>query len=153
MLFTIIGKDYITVNEKNLKDDIISDKKIHLIKIDIKNPDFKTIEAITILFPNTNRFVISSSSNIKIYNEAFKKIVKKYYIENDTNYRFVSFLRKNNKILFNYCNLNTHDKKFVDDKDVLGDILWNCEVFACKTDFYEKWKNVFSRWSGNLIIL
>lgn len=153
MKLTVLGKDYIILNEFDLKNSDLSEKeKIHLIKINIKNPELKTLEGITYLFPNTNRYVISSSSNIKVYNEFFKKIYKKYYVENDTNAHLVSFLRKNNKILFNYCNLNSHDKEFVNSPEILTDLLWNCEVFYSSKSFFEMRKSVFQKWPGNLIL-
>jgi hypothetical protein len=78
--------------------------------------------------------------------------MKKYYVENDTNIHLISFLRKNNKILINFNNLNSHNKAFINDVDVLIDLLRNCEVVSCSKVFYETWKNTLQKWSGNVIL-
>jgi hypothetical protein len=152
MKLTIQGTHYITVTEESLVNSIPT-QKIHLIKIALKSPEPKAIEAILQLFPNTNRYVVSSSANIRLYNEVFKTSAKKYYVENDTNIRLVSFLRKNNKILLNINNLSPHNKQFINNEPVLEDTLRNVEVVLCSNDFYELWKSLFTTWSGNLIIV
>lgn len=154
MKFTRIGVDYVTITEEYIRNlESPPTQKIHLIKIDIKSPDYKSMEAITMLYPETNRYVISSASNIRIYNEFFKKLQKKYYVENGSNSKLVSFLRKNNKILLNICNLNSHDYAFVNNANILADLLWNCEVVQAPMVYYDMWKQLFSSWSGNLIII
>jgi len=153
MKFTLSGRDVISLTDETLKDcKIPSDQKIHLIKIDITSPSPKAIEAITMMFPNTNRYIISANSNIKVFNDTFKRLTKKYYVENETNSRLVSFLRKNNKVLLNVAKLSPHDYTFVDNESVLVDLLWNVEVMSVPIKFYESWKPLFTNWPGNLIL-
>jgi hypothetical protein len=153
MKFTVKDQDYITVDEEIVKDEsLLSRKKIHLIKLALKNPSPEMIDSIVTLFPNTNRFVIPSSANIRMYNDYFKVAGRKFYIENVRGTKLVSFFKKNNKVLLNICNLAPHEKIFVLNKEVLPDILWNCEVVQMKKSDYEPITDYFNVWNGNLIL-
>jgi hypothetical protein len=151
---TIIGKDYCIVNEDNLKDpEILSKEKIHLIKLNFHRPTKESIEAAVSLFPNTNRYVIESNGNIRLYNDTFKILGKKFYVENSKLAKLISFLRKNNKILLNITNLSTPEKQFILSPGVLPDLLWNCEVVQISKLDYDKVSDAFSSWNGNLVII
>jgi len=153
--FTNIGTDYISVNENDLKNnEILNQKKIHLIKLNLKSQTKESITAAVSLFPNTNRFVVPSNANIKIFNDAFKAIGKKFYIENEKGSKLISFFKKNNKVLLNVDNLAPHEKEFVMNKSTISDIMWNCEVIQMsKKDYTPPIAEQFSNWNGNLILV
>ena len=88
------------------------------------------------ILPRTNRFIIDN--NIKFYNDYFKKTKKKYYVENSYNdeVKFISFLRKNNKILLNFTKIASFDLRQVLFYLVREDLLNNIEILKLsKTDF------------------
>lgn len=154
MKITVMDVDYVVVNEENIKNkDLINRDKIHLIKLDFSKPTKEAIEMAVELFPNTNRYVIASNSVVKLYNDTFKMLGKKFYVENSKIYKLVSFLRKNNKILLNVCNLTPQEKQFVLHPSVLPDLLWNCEVMQINKVDYEKVSDIFTQWNGNLIFV
>lgn len=154
MKITVLGTDYVIVNEENIKDkDLINRDKIHLIKLDFSKPTKESIEMAVELFPNTNRYVIASNGIVKLYNDTFKLLGKKFYVENSKFSKLVSFLRKNNKILLNVCNLTPQEKQFVLHPSVLPDLLWNCEVMQINKVDYEKVSDIFTQWNGNLIFV
>jgi len=151
MKFTNIGSDYITISESNLYNaplHIIP--KIHIIKLEFEEPTRKKIEDAILLFPKTNRYVIRN--NIKIYNNVLRSTSKKYYVENTIESNFITFMRKNNKILLNINNLNSHDKSFILDTITLEDVLRNVEVIQLSQKYFNKFKPVFFNWNGNIII-
>ena len=83
MKITVMDVDYVVVNEENIKNkDLINRDKIHLIKLDFSKPTKEAIEMAVELFPNTNRYVIASNSVVKLYNDTFKMLGKKFYVEN-----------------------------------------------------------------------
>ena len=66
----------------------------------------------------------------------------------------VLLLRKNNKILINFCNLRESEKTFFLDEVVLIDLLKNVEVVQMyKNLFLDKYGNIFDNWNGNLILI
>lgn len=155
MKFTVKDMDYVTVDENSVKnEELISRKKIHLIKLSLKNPNPDNIKTIVSLFPNTNRFVIPSTANIKMYNDFFKGFNRKFYIENEKGSKLISFFKKNNKVLLNIDNLAPHEKEFVLNKSTISDIMWNCEVIQMsKKDYTPPIAEQFSNWNGNLILV
>lgn len=155
MKFTNLGTDYISVTENDLKNnEILNQKKIHLIKLNLKNQTKENIEAAVALFPNTNRFVVPSNASIKVFNSVFKAIEKKYYVENEKGSKLISFFKKNNKVLLNIDNLAPHEKEFVLNKSTISDIMWNCEVIQMsKKDYTPPIAEQFTNWNGNLILV
>ena len=151
MKLTIIGKDIIIINEENLGDKSLEKMgKIHLIKLNFSSPSREKIFAVIDLFPKTNRFIISN--NIKIYNDVLKTTTKKYYVENENDTPFISFLRKNNKILLNFGNLGPSELSFLSHSNILYDLLKNIEVIKVSQSIYLSNINVFDSWDGNVII-
>jgi len=152
MIRTIIGKDYIEIDEKNWdSEEFRSIKKIHLIKMNFIEPTVDKINRILKKYPNTNRFVVDN--NIRLYNDVLKKTIKKYYVENNVNdNNILSFFRKNNKILFNFNNLSDLKKRFFLDNFIFYDILHNVEVVRmAEEDFDEKY-DIIKNWNGNVIV-
>jgi hypothetical protein len=127
-----IGSDYIEINEDNITD-FVEKEKIHLIKMNFEEPTEELIMKTLELYPNTNRFVISN--NIKLYNDVLKNTPKKYYIENTENTKIITFFKKNNKVLFNFNNVNKKVKEFLLD-NFLFDILKNVEVIVIDKNSY-----------------
>lgn len=151
MKITKKGTDYISINEKNIKDEnLINIPRVHLIKLDFNEPDKYKVDSIMTLWNKTNRYVISN--NIKTYNSILKNTTKKYYVENQHFTNIISFFRKNNKVLLNICNLNNHDRNFILDKNVLSDVLRNIEVIQIYKDDFESFSYIFEPWNGNVII-
>ena len=64
---------------------------------------------------------------------------------------FISFFRKNNKILLNVARLSLAESEFVLDR-ILFDVLFNVEVMLVHAKQYEQHKREFQSWNGNLII-
>ena len=127
MKFTALGTDYIAITEDNLKNDkLLSLPRVHLIKLMFFNPTEEKIKTVLSLYPRTNRFVIED--NIRIYNSTLKRTNKKYYVMNMPGVGFISFFRKNNKVLLNIENLSVFEKQFV-LKVCLEDVLKNIEIF------------------------
>jgi len=149
MKLTQKGTDYIEINEESLDDDIILKiPKIHLIKLNFREPTKEKIEDAIQLFYNTNRFVIAN--NTKIYNDTFKNTIKKYYVENQPDQKLVSFFRKNNKVLLNFSNVNEIEFKFLIYS--LLDVLKNVEVVQMPKKVYLQNIQYFENWNGNVII-
>jgi len=151
MKLASIGTDVVTVNEQNLSE--ISkrvNEKIHLIKFDFDDPTKDKILSVVNTFTKTNRYVISN--NVKIYNDVLKTTGKKYYIENAPNINFISYLRKNNKLLLNFNNLRKNEQALLWDEKVLLDVLHNVEVIQIPNVVYEKYSIIFNAWDGNIII-
>lgn len=148
---TILGIDYITLNENNI-DVMLSnkDKKVHLIKLDFEFPTKEKVLLVIDMFTKTNRYVISN--NIRIYNDILRTTGKKYYIENEIGTNLISYLRKNNKILINFNNLRKHELLYVLDQTTLFDLLRNVEVVLADDLVYTTYKSIFDSWDGNLIV-
>ena len=100
MIISYLNKDYIEVDESWLINNPERiEKKIHLVKLCFTSPDEDKIQEILNLLPFTNRFIINNGLHVKIYNDFFKKTVKKFYVENshEDQWKIISFIRKNNK--------------------------------------------------------
>ena len=150
MKFTALGTDYIAITEDNLKNDkLLSLPRVHLIKLMFFNPTEEKIKTVLSLYPRTNRFVIED--NIRIYNSTLKRTNKKYYVMNMPGVGFISFFRKNNKVLLNIENLSVFEKQFV-LKVCLEDVLKNIEVIQLNREDFEETQEKFERWNGNCII-
>lgn len=151
MKLSVPGKDYIKVDESNLNDkNLLSMSKIHIIKLTFKNVSYDNIKTITKNFPNTNRFVISD--NIREYNSLLKTIGKKFYVENVIDTPFISFFRKNNKVLLNLNNLRKYEKDFILNESIFVDILKNIEIVQINRGDFDILLPLFEVWNGNVII-
>lgn len=154
MIVSSCKEDYIEVDESWLRiNENVIQKKIHLVKICFRLPTEDKLDQLLYILPRTNRFIIDN--NIKFYNDYFKKTKKKYYVENSYNdeTKFISFLRKNNKILLNFTKITSFDLRQVLFYLVREDLLNNIEILKLsKTDF-ELYKEHFETWDGNIIIM
>lgn len=151
MKITRKDTDYIVVDELNYcSEKLMSIDKIHIIKIMFSEPTEEKIRTLLDNFKNTQRYVICD--NIKLYNSYLKRSSKKYYIENNAGQNLITFLRKNNKVLLNFNNLNHVDRKYSLFESVLRNILKNVEIVQMSRNDFEENKDCFVYWSGNLII-
>ena len=150
MKFTALGSDYIAITEDNLKNEkLLSLPRVHLIKLMFFSPTEEKIKTVLSLYPRTNRFVIED--NIRIYNNSLKRTNKKYYVMNMPGIGFISFFRKNNKVLLNIENLSVFEKQFV-LKVCLDDVLRNIEVIQLNREDFLEVEGKFDRWNGNVIL-
>lgn len=151
MKLTTLGSDFVTITEQNLEDLSENiDRKIHLIKFNFTEPTKEKVLFVINTFTKTNRYVISN--NIKIYNDVLKTTGKKYYVENERNTNLISYLRKNNKILFNFNNLRKNEYDLMIDEKILLDLLRNVEVIQLNKTLYDKYAVIFNSWDGNIIL-
>ncbi len=148
MRLTRLGTDYICVSEDNVTK-YISLPRVHLIKMKFFNPTREKIRTVLDAYPKTRRFVIED--NIRIYNQALKRTNKKFYVENVEGTGFISFFRKNNKVLLNVIKLSTFEKQFALNI-CLEDILRNIEVIQLEEVDFEEYRELFEQWSGNVIL-
>lgn len=149
MKVTLPGSDYIVLDDHNI-NECIDIPKIHLIKICLSVPSTNTVCSIIQKFSKTNRFIIED--NIKFYNDIFKHYSKKFYVENKSDDRLISFFRKNNKVLLNVCNLNFVDEEFI--RLNIEDVLRNIEVIQLTTNLFRSndYYLPLENWRGNVII-
>ena len=152
MKITTIGTDFISINENNINDKSLRDiPRVHLIKLDFKEPTEEKIQKVMEIWDKTNRFVVSD--NIKLYNNFLKTTAKKYYICNRSGDKLLSFLRKNNKVLLIFNNLSQFDKSYIfSSPDILTDLLRNVEVIQISKSQFDMYRNQFEGWNGNVII-
>lgn len=151
MKITKMGTDYVRINELTMADEYITSiPRIHIIKLDFKEPTIEKVEYILRTFGSTNRFVIDS--NIRFYNSILRQTNKKYYIANTVDDRLITFFKRNNKILLDTTVLNPLEKAFVFSV-ALQDVLFNTEVMILKEKYYKENVEVFNKWSGNLILV
>jgi len=153
MIKTVVGKDYIEIDEKNWdSEEFLQIRKIHIIKMNFLKPTAVKINNVISKYPNTNRFVVDN--NIKIYNSVLKNTIKKYYVENTKNdsNNIISFFRRNNKILFNFNNLSNIVKKIYLDNILFYDILNNVEVIRMDEEIFQSKLEILKKWNGNVII-
>jgi hypothetical protein len=147
---TKLGSDYIAITEDNLRDEnLLSLSRVHLIKLNFFSPTEEKIKTTLGLYPKTNRYVIED--NIRIYNNVLKRTNKKYYVMNLSGVGFVSFFRKNNKVLLNIENLSIFEKQFVLSV-CLEDVLRNIEVIQLNYEDFVSAEEIFEKWNGNVII-
>ena len=145
---TKLGSDYICVSEDNITE-YISLPRVHIIKMKFFNPTEGKIKKVLDAYPKTRRFVIED--NIRIYNQTLKRTNRKFYVENVEGVGFISFFRKNNKVLLNVTKLSTFEKQFALNV-CLRDILRNIEVIQLEQEDFDEYKEIFEEWSGNVII-
>lgn len=151
MIQSVIGKDYIKIDELNINDEkLITIQKIHIIKLQFKNVTDSNIRTVIKNFQNTNRFVISD--NIREYNMLLKTVGKKFYVENIVNTPLISFFRKNNKVLLNMNNLRKYEKEFIMNEEIFTDILKNIEIVQLNKGDFDILSPLFDVWTGNVII-
>lgn len=150
MIITKIGKDIVRIDEHNMNDEsLLEIDRIHVIKLDFFSPTREKIENVLETFPRTNRFVISD--NIKFYNAILKRTNKKYYVSNSEGVGFISFFRKNNKVLLDMTKLSPKEKQFV-MSSCLADVLRNIEIILIEKEDFEDNLQLFEAWRGNVII-
>ena len=81
-----------------------------------------------------------------------KNTSKKYYVKNTRNSNFISFFRKNNKIIVDFLSLSGYEKSFLLIDDVFRDLLKNVEVIIIDINNFEEKEEIINNWSGNVII-
>lgn len=151
MKVTRMGSDYVRINELTMADEnITSIPRIHIIKLDFKEPTEEKLDFVLSTFSSTNRFVIDK--DIRFYNNILRQTNKKYYISNTENDRLITFFKRNNKVLLDTTLLNPLERAFVFSIS-LQDILYNTEVMIVKEKDYKENTEPFNKWSGNLIIV
>jgi len=152
MKITQKGTDYITINDENINDNSLKTiSRVHLIGLNFNDPTSDKIQKVMDIWDKTNRFVVYN--NIKIYNNLLKETAKKYYIGNNQGDKLISFMRRNNKVLLNFLNLNSFDFQYLfSSSEVLIDVLRNVEVVEVAKTHYNIFKEHFENWSGNVII-
>jgi hypothetical protein len=147
MKLVIPNKDIVDVDESSMKG---SKEKIHLIRLCFNNPTESKIHQTLKLYPDTNRYVVFD--NIKLYNSVLKNTSKKYYIENsEKDIDLISFLRKNNKVLFNFLNFNSYIVDMIFEY-MFDDLLRNVEVIALNKVMLEKKNDILVNWRGHVIL-
>ena len=152
MKITVVGTDFVVINEQSLRDDtLLNIPKIHLIQFDFHTPTKEKVEGILTLFNKTNRFVISN--NIRFYNDILKHTTKKYYVMNNVGDPFITFLRKNNKVLLNFTNLTKHEYAMATQENILSDLLRNVEVIIIKSETFYTNEHIFTNWAGNCVFV
>ena len=154
MIISKYKEDYIEVDEYWLRtNENIIQKKIHLVKISFSSPNEEKLDQLLYILPKTNRFIIDN--NIKLYNDYFKKTKKKYYVENTfkDQERFISFLRKNNKILIDFTKIESFNLKHVLFELAWEDLLNNIEILKISKVDFELYKSHLSNWDGNVILM
>jgi hypothetical protein len=150
MKITNIGSDLIRIDEDNLYDEKLkSIQRVHLIKLAFFNPTEDKVKRVINFYPKTNRFIIDS--NIRDYNGILKWTNKKYYVENIEGVGFVSFFRKNNKVVLNVNRLSTYERQFVLNS-CFEDVLRNTEVICIDKETFNEKEKILELWNGNVII-
>lgn len=151
MKLTQMGSDYVRINETNLADEsLLSIARIHIIKLDFREPTLEKVNYVLNTFRSTNRF--SVDNNIKFYNSILKNTNKKYYIANVEGDTLITFFKRNNKVLLDTTKLNVLEKAFVFSV-ALTDVLNNTEVAIVEHKYYREHPEPFNNWSGNLILI
>lgn len=154
MIVSKYKEDYIEVDEHWLRvnEDVIQ-KKIHLVKLQFKYPTEEKLDQLLYILPRTNRFIIEN--NIRVYNDYFKNTKKKFYVENSfkDQERFISFLRKNNKILLDFTKITSTHLKHILLESNWEDLLSNIEILKISYTDFKLYESHFSQWDGNIIIM
>ena len=152
MKLTIAGKDVISIDESNIdryKLEASKGIKFHVIKLNFDDPTKEKVDDVLRSFDNTNRFIISD--NVKFYNGHLKYVGKKYYVQNTSGQNFISFVRKNNKILVDLTCMTSAESRFVLD-NYLEDLLRNTEIILIDESDLSAFSSILKGWPGNLII-
>jgi len=151
MKITKMGSDYICINELNMADQKLQEiPRIHLIKLDFKEPTLEKVEFVLNTFKSTNRFVIDN--NIRFYNDILRNTNKKYYISNTEADKIITFFKRNNKVILDTTRLSVLEKAFVFSV-ALEDVLSNTEVIIVGQKYYRENPGPYNNWSGNLILV
>jgi hypothetical protein len=151
MKLTQMGSDYVRINEANLADEsLLSISRIHIIKLDFREPTLEKVNYVLNTFRSTNRFVVDNE--IKFYNSVLRSTNKKYYVANVEGDTLITFFKRNNKVLLDTTKLNPLEKAFVFSV-ALTDVLQNTEVVIAEQKFYRDNPEPFNKWSGNLILV
>lgn len=151
MVITRPGRDIISVGEEDWESrDVVSDDKIHLIKLEFVDPNEQKLDWLVDSYPLTNRFIVFD--NIKFYNWYFKTKEKKFYVENRYNVGIFSFFKKNNKVLLNFNLLRNDVRNFMLKNSIFSDILRNLEIIQIDEDTFRDKSNILSKWNGNVIV-
>jgi hypothetical protein len=151
MKLTQIGSDYVRINEANIADEsLLSISRIHIIKLDFKEPTMEKVNYVLSTFKSTNRY--SMDNNVKFYNSILKNTNKKYYITNNEGDTLITFFKRNNKVLLDTTKLSILEKAFVFSV-ALTDVLNNTEVIIVEHKYYREHPEPFNKWSGNLILV
>jgi len=124
--------------------------RIHLIKLDFKEPTLEKVEFVLNTFKSTNRFVIDN--NIRFYNDILRNTNKKYYISNTEADKIITFFKRNNKVILDTTRLSVLEKAFVFSV-ALEDVLSNTEVIIVGQKYYRENPGPYNNWSGNLILV
>lgn len=152
MKLTVAGKDVISIDESNIeqyKTEAAKGTKFHVIKFNFTEPTKEKVEDVLAHFDNTNRFIISD--NIKFYNGHLKYVGKKYYVQNTSGSNFISFVRKNNKILCDFTRMTQAEAAFLLE-NYLEDILRNTEIIIIDENDMSMYAGLLKAWPGNVII-
>lgn len=151
MKITKMGSDYVCISELNIADSsLLEIPRIHLIKLDFREPTFEKVEYVLKTFHSTNRFVIDG--NVKFYNDILRNTNKKYYIANNEQDKLITFFKRNNKVLLDTTKLSVLEKAFVFSV-AIEDVLSNCEVAIVGHKNYRDNPAPYNAWSGNLILV
>ena len=152
MKLTVPGVDVVRIDEDNM-DAYISEansgKRFHVIKIDFDKPTAEKVKSLLAGFSNTNRFIISD--HVKFYNGCLKHVGKKYYIQNTSGENFISFIRKNNKVLIDFTRMTQSEKTFLLE-NYLGDLLRNAEIILIDEPDMSEYASMLRNWPGNVIV-
>mgnify|MGYP006896985360 CR=1 FL=1 len=151
MKLTQPGKDVIKITDEdfNNNETMNTNDKVHLIKLSFQNPTTEKVHWVLKNYSSTNRFIVSD--NIKFYNDVLKTTSKKYYVENVPNTGFITFFRKNNKVLLNFLNLLEKEKIFMLEF-LLFDILRNVEIILLTEQDIQNHYEELKKWNGNVIV-
>jgi hypothetical protein len=152
MKLTVAGKDVISISEDNVekyKQEAAKGTKFHVIKFNFEEPTKEKVEDVLKYFDNTNRFIIAD--NIKFYNGHLKYVGKKYYVQNTSGNNFISFVRKNNKILADLTTMTNAESRFILE-NYLEDLLRNCEIIIIDENDMAAYSSLLKSWPGNVIV-
>ena len=151
MKLTQMGSDYVRITELNIADEaLLSISRIHIIKLDFREPTLEKVNYVLNTFTNTNRFVVDK--NIKFYNAMLRDTNKKYYVANVEGDTLITFFKRNNKVLLDTTKLSILERAYVFSV-ALADVLNNTEVIIVENKYYREHPERFNKWSGNLILV
>lgn len=151
MKITKMGSDFVRINEANIADPkLLSIPRIHIIKLDFKEPTMDKVEYVLKTYNSVNRFVIDR--HIKFYNDILRGTNKKYYVSNVEDDQLITFFKRNNKVLLDTTRLGPLEKAFVFSV-ALQDVLNNTEVIIVSEKHYKENPGPYNKWSGNLILV
>ena len=90
-------------------------------------------------------------SYVKFYNSHLKYVGKKYYVQNLSGDNFISFVRKNNKILADLTRMTNAESRFILE-NYLEDLLRNTEIIIIDENDLSTYSSLLKNWPGNVII-